>query len=337
MNFAHYEWLHALWLVPVLGLVIWFAMHRRDVVLQRFAERVLHGAVNPRSSRLRQVMRGLLAILAIGALVVALARPQWNATPQNTTLVGRDVCIIVDVSRSMLAEDLAPNRLERSKLWIRDVLDVARGDRVALIAFAGTAVVRSPLTRDYGFIRMALEDLDTDSVSRGGTLIGDAVRLAMTDVFDLEENRHRDIILITDGEDHESFPIEAAIAAGGADIRIIAIGIGNDREGTLIPVVDEQGRRSYLTYNGEPVRSRLDENTLREVALNSADGRYLNVATGTVELDRVYERLVRDAEKSELESRSVIRYEEKFQVFLGIALTLLFIQSFVSSARRVQS
>ncbi len=334
MRFETYEWLHGLWVAPVFGLFMLFVLSRRSAGLRRFAAEALVPVIGGRVSRWRQGLRVCLVALSVAMVAVALARPQWNATPKPSTAMGRDVCFIVDVSRSMMAEDLPPNRLERARLWVKDVISVARGDRVALVAFAGNAVVKCPLTRDYGFVHMALDELDTESVSRGGTLIGDAIRVAMTDVFDLEEARHRDIILITDGEDHESFPIEAAIKAGEAGVRIIAIGIGDENQGARIPITDERGRRSFLTYEGQTVRTRLDNRLLEQIALSSADGRYLNVATGNVELDKVYRRLMEDAERSEIETRTTLRYDEKFQIFLGFALTLLLIEGVVSERRR---
>ncbi|MCA9309971.1 MAG: VWA domain-containing protein [Phycisphaerales bacterium] len=334
MRFEEHLWLHGLWVAPVLGALVLMLLARRGVALRRFASSPLLSVIGRRVSRGRQALRVVLVALAIALISVGLARPQWNATPRPTTSMGRDVCFIVDVSRSMLAEDLPPNRLERARLWIEDVLAVGEGDRMALVAFAGTAVVKCPLTRDYSFMRMAVEELDTDSVSRGGTLIGDAIRVALRDVFDLEEARHRDIILITDGEDHESFPLGAATEAGNAGIRLIAIGLGDENVGARIPITDPRGRRSYLTYEGKEVRTSLDSRMLEQLATATPGGRYLNVATGTVELDKVYRRLMEDAERSEIETRNAVRYDEKFQIFLGLALTLLLIEGLVSERRR---
>ena len=228
-----------------------------------------------------------------------------------------------------MARDLAPNRLERAKLWIDDTLELVDGDRVGLVAFAGTASVRCPLTHDYGFFKFALDELSPRSASRGGTYIGDAIRVAMREVFDLEEASKRDIILITDGEDHESFPKEAAAAAGEAGIRLIVIGIGDENEGTPIPVRDANGRLHYLEYNGERVYSRLDAETLREMAVSTPGGRYFNVATGNIQLDQVYKQLIREADQREIDADEVDRYQEKFQIFLGIALTLLLLEGLV--------
>ncbi len=328
------RWLMALWMLPPAALIAAWGLHRRRVLLRRLAETPLLPALAASTSLARASVKALLMLAALGAVVFALARPQWDQKPQEVRRLGRDVCFVLDVSRSMLAEDLAPNRLERAKIWVRDALAAMKGDRVALVAFAGSAVVKCPLTHDYGFARLALDDLSPDSVLRGGTLIGDAIRLATREVFDTDEASHKDLILITDGEDMESFPVEAARAAGETGIRILAIGIGDESAGSPIPITDEFGRRTHLTHEGEEVRTRLDAATLRQVALATRDGQYLNVATGTIELDRVYERLIRQAPQRDMDSSAAVRYEERFQLFVGLGLALLFLEGLISGRRR---
>lgn len=323
MRFEWYEWLMGLWSMPVLAAVAAHALIRKRALLARFIESRLLPAMNRGVSLARQAVRAGLTVLALGLVVLALARPQWGRVDREVKREGRDVCFLVDVSRSMLAEDLAPNRLERARLWIQDVLSAARGDRVAIVAFAGEAVVKCPLTHDYGFAATALRDLSTDSVSRGGTLIGDGIRLCLSEVFG-EEPSFKDIILITDGEDHESFPVEAAKKAGEAGVRIVAIGLGDEGTGRPIQITDKAtGQRTVVQYKGETVMTRLDAAGLREVASASRDGVYLNVATGTIDLDQVYKRLIGQAEQKELESSQHEQYEDRFQVFLAGALGLL--------------
>ena len=157
-------------------------------------------------SEVRRYWKLGLLLFSFVFLILACTRPGWNPSPKSIQRKGRDVVFLLDVSKSMLAEDLAPNRLQRAKLAILDCIERLQGDRVAVVAFAGTAVVKCPLTLDYGYFRMMLESVTTDSVSRGGTLIGDALRKTLEDVFDDQERQFKDIILITDGEDHDSFP-----------------------------------------------------------------------------------------------------------------------------------
>ncbi len=173
-----------------------------------------------------------------------------------------------------------------------------------------------------------------NAVSRGGTKIGDALRKAMDEGFDTQEKKYKDIILITDGEDHDSFPVEAAQEAGEKGIRIIAIGIGDEGQGRRIPITDQQGNRVFMTYNGQEVWSRLDANTLRKMANATPGGKYLNVATGAIDLGDVYLKLVASEEKRELEAKTMTLYEEKFQIFLGVALVLLAAEMVVGERRR---
>ncbi len=334
MRFGSVETLIWLWLVPALLLLALHGLLRRRADMARFASRGLWPEVAGRSSIVRPAIKAALVAASLGLVVVSLARPQWNPTPQEVRKAGRDVCFVVDVSKSMLAEDLAPNRLEKAKLWVTDVMRAVRGDRVAIVGFAGSAAVVCPLTHDYGFARTALEALGPGTVSRGGTLIGDAIRKATSEVFEEEESSFKDIILITDGEDHESFPVEAAQAAGEAGVRIIAIGIGDEDVGRPIPFTDERGRRRFVEYRGEQVLSRLDAETLKQVADASNGGVYFNVSTGTIELDRVYEDLIAQAERRELEASKAVRYDEKFQLFLAGALALLGLERLISERKR---
>jgi len=329
------EMLYLLWIVPFLAAAYVYAAARRRKALEQFAERGLLPLISVSVSPVRRRWKGVLTCLAFGFIVAALARPAWNPKPKKLERMGRDVVFILDVSRSMLAEDLAPNRLERAKLAVMDCVERLEGDRVGLIAFAGTAAVKCPLTLDYGFFRMMLEDITTDSISRGGTMIGDAIRKALDSVFDDQLKQYKDIILITDGEDHDSFPVEAAAEAGKRGIRLIAIGIGDEEQGKRIPVTDESGRRTFLKYQGKEVWSRLGADTLRKMVNATPGGKYLNVATGTIDLGTVYTQLVAGAEKRELEAKTVKRYEEKFQVFLGLAFVLLCAEALIGERRRV--
>jgi Ca-activated chloride channel family protein len=329
MRFFQHGMLLLLWALPAAGGLLLYAAMRRRRALERFAA-TGSGAAGADPGRRRA--KGLLLLLGLAALVLGLARPAWNPTPRQVERRGREVVFVLDVSRSMLAEDLAPNRLERAKIAIRDCLERLRGDRVGLIVFAGTAVTRCPLTVDYGFFRMMLDQVGPDSVSRGGTLIGDAIRKAVDGM--LAEGDHQDIILITDGEDHESFPVEAAREAGERGVRLLAIGLGDEGEGRRIPITDEHGRKRFLIHEGQEIRSRLDAATLRRMAAATPGGRYLNVATGTFDLGEIYSRLVASAEKKGLEERAVLRYEEKFQIFLGAAFLLLGAEALLGDRRR---
>ncbi|MDD5759531.1 MAG: VWA domain-containing protein [Desulfobulbaceae bacterium] len=329
MNSIHFYRLDMLFclVLPLLlaGFFVYAARKRRAALRQFMSEEMLRRTSLPVSAG-RRAWKVVLLLLALTCLAVALARPAWNRKEVVVKRSGRDVVFLLDVSKSMLAEDLVPNRLEHAKLAIMDAVDRLQGDRVGLVVFAGSAVVKCPLTLDYGFFRMALEGVGTDAVSRGGTLLGDALRMVLRDVFDNQEKEYKDVILITDGEDHESAPLPAAESAAERGVRLIIIGLGDEKEGQRIPVLDEQGRKTFLKYKGQEVWTKLDANTLRAMAKATPGGRYLPVATGVINLGQVYQDLIRSADKKELEAKSTEQYEEKFQIFLAVAFCLLVLE-----------
>jgi Ca-activated chloride channel family protein len=334
MHFGNINALSLLWIVPALVvLFVWAGMARKRA-LRAFVDAELIGRVKLTVSPHGRRWKAALLLYALVLIAFSLARPAWNPKPRTVERRGRDIVFIIDVSRSMLAEDLAPNRLDRAKIAVSDLIDRLEGDRVALVAFAGTAVLKCPLTLDYGFFEMMLDDLEPSSVARGGTMIGDAIRKALDDAYDDQERKYKDIILITDGEDHDSFPVEAAEEAGRRGVRIIAIGLGDENQGKRIPVTDEQGNRTFLTYRGQEIWSKLDAESLRKMVNATPGGRYLNVATGTIDLGNVYMSLIAGEEKREIESLTVKLYEEKFQIFLGFALFMLVAEMIVGERRR---
>ncbi len=265
----------------------------------------------------------LLFILGLTLLTFSLSRPSWGSKENKVTKMGRDVVFVIDVSRSMLAEDIAPNRLERAKIAILDTLRVLDGDRVALVAFAGNSVIKSPLTLDYNFFREAVYNLSPDSVARGGSMIGDALRKTIDGVFQNGDDGYKDIILITDGEDQESYPIKAAETLSKENIRLIAIGLGDENIGKRIPITNSQGQKVFLSYNNQEIWSRLDAETLREMVSKTRGGNYLNVSTGTFDLGEIYRTLIKTQEKKFLEEETTILREERFQYFILPGIILL--------------
>ena len=329
------EMLYLLWLLPVIAGLFLYSASRRRQLLGRFVAPGLQEKLAA-ASPVRRAWKAVLILTGFALLVTGLARPAWNLQQTTVTRKGRDVVFILDVSRSMLAEDLVPNRLERAKLAISDVISQLRGDRVGLLVFGGSTAIKCPLTLDYGFFRMMLESVSTESISRGGTMIGDSIRMALDQVLDRQEKKYRDIVFITDGEDHESFPVEAAKEAAARGVRLLIVGLGDENEGRRIPITDAEGRRSFLKYQGREVWSKLDAEILREMVMAAPGSRYLNVATGAIDLGEVYRELIASAEKKELEEETIERYEEKFQVFLAVALLLLVLEAVVSEQRGVR-
>ncbi|MBN2181684.1 MAG: VWA domain-containing protein [Sedimentisphaerales bacterium] len=328
----------ALWLlfaVPVLliPVYVWCFLWKYKA-LKTLASSNMLKKINITVSLKKQIFKAVLLIAAFISIVIALTEPRWNPKSQKIQRHGRDVCILLDTSRSMLAEDIKPSRLERSKIAIRDLLEKLQGDRIAIVTFAGNSTVKCPLTQDYAFVRMVLADISTESTSRGGTMIGDAIRKATEDVFDKQSREFKDIVLITDGEDHDSFPIEAAGEAAAEGIRIIAIGLGDEDQGSRIPITGPNGEITFLKYNGQEVWSKLDADTLRKVVYATEGGKYLSVLPGTtLDLGQIYEGLIASAQKRELESTTMIRYDQKFQIFLALGLILI-VWEYLTGERR---
>ena len=321
LRFVHPEAFLLLWLLLPL-LAVWFLAGRaRRRATRRFRAA---GATTDDARNLRPLLI-CLTLLGFAALVVAVARPGWESQATTLERRGRDVVFVVDVSRSMLAKDLAPNRLERAKLAILDTLEQLSGDRVALVAFAGSAVVKSPLTFDYGFFRLAVQQLSVTSVARGGSLIGDALRTVRDQVFDDRTVEHRDVLLITDGGDHDSFPAAAAEELGQRGVRLLAVGLGDDSTGQPIPLEGgtADGQPAFVEHEGQMVLSQLDADLLRAIAGATPGGRYIHVATGNVDLGRLYRELIASASGRLLETDSVELVRERFQTFIAISLLLL--------------
>ncbi len=333
-------WIHASWVALV---VLACALVARAASRRAFAglgDASLVRNLTDRPSGVRRFVRAGLVAGACVLIAAALARPQMGERTREVEQRGRDLVFVIDVSRSMLARDLAPNRLERAKIWINDLVDDLGGDRVGLVAFAGAPTIKVPLTQDRAFFRLALDRLDTESAPRGGTMIGDAIRKVLDDVFEardedgtpVEAGRYRDIILITDGEDQESFPVRAAEQAGELGVRIIALGLGDSAAGTTIPMAPNS--EQIVRYNGEPVLSKLDSQTLAAIANAVPGNAFLEIGTDEVDLAEVYRDLIASAEQTSFGTARVTNYEERFVPFVGGALVLLVLEMLIGDGRR---
>jgi len=325
-----------LYVIPavLLPAYVW-CFWRKSKALRTLAGAKLLREINASVSVKKQVFKAALLICAFVSIVIALTEPKWNPKPLQIKRTGRDIVILLDTSRSMLAEDIKPSRLERAKIAIADLLERLAGDRIAIVTFAGNAAVKCPLTQDYAFVRMVLADISTESNSRGGTMIGDAIRKATEDVFDKQSRKYKDIILITDGEDHDSFPVQAAEKAAESGVRIIAVGMGDENEGSRIPITGPDGEKTFLKYKGRQVWSKLDADTLRKVVYATKGGKYIGVEPGTtLDLGQIYEALIASAQKRELASATMMQYDEKFQIFLVLAIALMAAEALISERRK---
>ena len=320
--------LYFLWIGPAVAVLMGYAQHRRAAALARFVDPQMAERLMPRSNRSRPWIKMGLVVLGLTLLVLAAARPRFGVYFEEVSSRAVDLFVALDVSRSMLAEDVSPSRLERAKSDILDLLNKLGADRVGLIAFAGQPVVKAPLTTDHGFFRMVLDEIDTDSAPRGGTLIGDAIRKAM-EAMPIRRDRDQVIVLITDGEDQDSFPEDAAKAAAERRIKIFTVGLGDPGEGSRIPIRDEAGSLTYIKdTQGAEVWSRLDERTLQTIALVT-DGAYIPAQTHAYDLGQVYENHLASLARSESQSEKRKRYRERFQLLACFGLILLVIDMVV--------
>jgi Ca-activated chloride channel family protein len=322
LRFADPVWVHALWVVLAFVAGLLWLERRGGSALDRFVSATMQSRLAFRPAAWRRSLRVALIGLAAAALVLALMRPQWGLRYVATPRVGAEIMVCLDVSKSMLADDVAPSRLERAKAEIADLLPFLDGDRVGLIAFAGRASVLSPLTPDFAFLRLVLDSVDTESVTRGGTRIGEAIRKAVKG-FGAPGESSRAILLVSDGEDHDSFPLDAAREAARVGIRIIAIGFG-DEAGSEIRIRDPRSgvRRPLLDAEGNPVRSRLDGELLRELAL-AAEGAYVPAGTGVLDLESIYREHIAGLTRGRLAARGRSVREEGYQWAVLLALVLL--------------
>ncbi len=322
-----------LWLVPALAAFHIYAFRKKSALLRRFASPEMLARLTSGVSRPRQALKAALVTLGLTAALLALAEIRWGFTWEEVQRRGVDIVVALDVSDSMLVEDAESggrlSRLERAKREITDLLQLLEGDRIGLVAFAGTAFVECPLTLDYGAAEIFLETIDTDLIPVKGTALGAAIRTSL-EAFEGGSHPSRAVILITDGEDHSGEALEAAREARTAGVRIFTIGIGRD-EGAPIPAPGGGFRRDR---SGEIVLSRLDEPTLQKIALDTG-GKYVRSVTGDVDLEQIYSQGIKATlEDQELGSKRRQRWEERYQWILAVALLALMLEPLISERPR---
>ena len=331
-RFASIETLFGLVLVPVLAAFFWVALRARRQALARFGDLELVRKLSLTVSGKGRVAKSVLLLVAVAFLVLSLARPQFGTRVETVRSQGQDVVVALDVSLSMLAEDVSPNRLERARLEIMRILQRLEGDRIGLVAFAGNAFVQAPLTVDYGAAAMFLNAMDTDLIPLQGTNLGEAMTVAL-DAFEEGTRDHRILLIVTDGEDHEG-EIDAAVERAVQEgVQVHTVGIGS-LEGVPIPEIDEAGVRNGFKRDaeGNVVTTRLDDATLQRISL-ATGGRYYPVAGPGTNLDAPGGEIT-GGDGRELEAREVTQFEDQFQIFLGMALLLLLAEGLVPDRRR---
>jgi len=333
MRFTEINWLGAIWIVGALIVFFVWAMHNKKEALGKFVQaKLLPGLISKVSFKL-QALKFIIIVIAIIFSILALMRPQWGFQWQEVKRKGLDILIAIDTSKSMLAEDVLPNRLARSKLAVKDLIKKLKGDRIGLIAFSGTAFLQCPLTADYGGFALSLSDLNIGIIPKGGTSISSAIKVAL-EAYDGQEGGNKALIIITDGEDHEGDPVKLAKELKEKGIKIFCIGIGTS-QGELIQLTDDQGNKSFLKdKSGNVVKSRLNESVLQEIALMTG-GTYVRSSGARFGLDLIYDEKLSKMEKKETKSQMNKFYYERFQIPLAIALMLLILELFISDKKSI--
>lgn len=327
IRFEHTGWAYLLLLIPLLLLVFWLARHRQRQAIRRFGnEEVVH-----RMAAFRSVVRPwtkfFLMLLAFVMMVTAAVNPQTGSRMEEVRHEGVDIIIALDVSRSMLAGDVQPNRLERAKLAVNRLVDRLGQDRVGLVLFAGTAHTQIPLTSDFQAVKMLLRSVSTESIAVQGTDISSGIQRALAAFPGDGNTNSRTIILLSDGESHEDQAVKHAQKAGAIGVRIHTVGIGS-RQGAPIPVYENGQRKGFLRDNeGNTVISRYNESLMREIA-EASGGVFRHGSGADLGLDSILEE-IRTMDKETYETHIITEYMSRFHYFAALALILLLIEMLV--------
>jgi Ca-activated chloride channel family protein len=315
-------WFWALAIIPIIMLLFMVLHYWRYKTQKKFAEAAMLKRLSPNSSVFKSVLKALILSLAFICLIIALVNPKIGTKLETVKREGVDIVFAVDVSKSMLAEDIAPNRLEKAKQLVTQIINNLASDRVGIIAYAGKAFPQLPITTDYAAAKMFLQNMNTDMLSSQGTAINEAIKLART-FFDNEEQTNRVLIIISDGEDHSEMAEEVAKQASEDGIRIFTIGVG-DAKGGPIPEKRNGVVVNYKKDNqGETVITKLNEETLKNIAA-AANGVYIN-GKNTNEVVENIREILNAMDKTEFEAKEFADFKDQFQWFLGFGIFFLLI------------
>ena len=319
-------WFWVLGVIPIIALFFLILQIWKHKSQSNFADKMLLKRLSPNTSLFKSILKLVVLSLAFASLAIALVNPKIGTKLETVKREGVDIVFAIDVSKSMLAEDIAPNRLEKAKQLVTQIINNLASDRVGIIAYAGKAFPQLPITTDYAAAKMFLQNMNTDMLSSQGTAINEAIKLAKT-YYDDEEQTNRVLIIISDGEDHSDEAASVAEEANEEGIRIFTIGVG-DVKGGPIP---EKRNGIVLNYkkdnNGETVITRLNEEILKSIA-SKANGVYINGKNTNELVDQIGE-ILNKMDKKEFESKQYADFKDQFQWFLGFALFFLFLDIFL--------
>ena len=327
MTFFQIEILFLLWTVPVIWLIYFYGMKKRRSIMSRFAANRGLQAIVPATGRNRRLVKATMTLLIVLLAIVALAGPKYGYRWQEIEQKGIDIIVALDCSKSMLATDIEPSRLDRAKREVYDLLTMLRGDRVGLVAFAGTAFLQCPLTIDYDAFNLFLKALTPDFLPVGGTDLTTAVTIAL-ESFDAKSSAERAIILITDGENTgKGNPLQAAAQAGELGVKLFCIGVGKD-DGVPLPQPEGGFKKDA---SGKIVLSRLDEETLKKMAVTTG-GTYARSVAGDMDLDAIYMEQIRGKmEASAITGGRKQIFENRFQWPLAVAVVIFMVMLFIAT------
>ena len=330
-RFAHPEYLYVLYAVPALAALFWYLIVRGNRLLGGFAQKKLQNIIMPNFSRPKTILKYAILLLAITLLIISAADPQIGTSMQEVKQTGIDVYICLDVSLSMKAEDIKPNRLEKAKYQISTLIRKLKGDRIGLAIFAGEAYIQFPLTTDYSAAGLFLNAVDFNSVPQPGTAIASTIDLAVKS-FDYRTSTQKVIVLITDGEDHEGDIDKSVADAVSKNIKIYCIGLGS-LQGSPIPISNGQGQAVDFKKDNEGniVITKLDEAILQHIA-SEGNGKYFRGSNYEDHLDKIYTDLS-SMQKAEFGVKKITQFEDRFYYFLAPAIILLLIEFFLSERK----
>lgn len=329
-RFEHTYILWGLLLIPLMVMLFLFVKRWRNKARERFAENELFLQLHPHYSNTKFNTKFTLFVIAFGLMIIGIANPQIGTKLEEVKREGIDLIVALDVSNSMKAEDLSPNRLERAKRAMLQLVDELKSDRLGIIVFAGQAYTQLPITTDYSAAKLFLGTIDTDIVPTQGTAIGAAIDLAI-ESFDYEKGGNKALIVVTDGENHEDDAIKAAEQALDKGIKVYTIGMGTPN-GSPIPLY-KGGRKLGFRQDGEgnTVVSSLNEDMLRDIA-GAGDGLYIRATNANAGFNQILDELS-GLEKSEFETQVYTDYEDRFQFFIGAAIALFLVVLLISEKK----
>lgn len=320
------KYFYLLALIPILVVLFLFNLVWKSKKQAQFSDLELFKKLSPEKSTFKPVLKIVVLSLAFACLVIALVNPKMGTKMETVKRQGIDIVFAVDISKSMLAEDIAPNRLEKTKQLVSQIINELGNDRVGIVGYAGSAYPVLPMTTDYGIAKMYLQSMNTDMVSSQGTAINDALKLSV-DYFDIKDTSKL-IILVSDGEDHGDGADEALGMAKDKDVRILSIGMGTEK-GALIPIKDNRG--NIISYkkdqNGDNVITKMYPETLKSIS-DKTKSKYIN-GSNTKEVVEAVKSQLDKIEKTEFESQQIADFESQYQWFLALGFLLLLVDIFL--------